>query len=181
MIKRLKSLPQRPINNMRHDLCLPIDWIDLELPAEGPETRKKSKVKMDTPDNEQSKKERAIAHRLRIAVIDDEQKWLKVFQRMFRNSDYAVDTFDNPQTFVTTILEHTDKYAGIICDIKMPQMDGHQVYKVIKNNKQTRTIPFVIVSGVLTQDENLSRCRASPIFPSWMTICALRSLKSSSK
>ena len=35
-----------------------------------------------------------------IAVIDDEHKWLKVFQRMFRNSPYAVDTFDNPHSAI---------------------------------------------------------------------------------
>ncbi len=95
--------------------------------------------------------------KMRLAVIDDERKWLKVFKRMFRNSAYEVDTFDNPQEFVTTILKHPDRYAGIICDIKMPQMDGHQVYNVVKSNRATRTIPFVIVSGVLTQDQNLSK------------------------
>ena len=45
-----------------------------------------------------------------IAVIDDEHKWLKVFQRMFRNSPYAVDTFDNPQRFVETILAEPGKF-----------------------------------------------------------------------
>lgn len=92
-----------------------------------------------------------------IAVIDDEQRWLKVFKRMFRNSDYAVDTFDNPQTFLETIFQSPDKYAGIICDIKMPGLDGHQVFESIKNNKITRNIPFLIVSGVLTQDQNLHK------------------------
>jgi CheY-like chemotaxis protein len=92
-----------------------------------------------------------------IAVIDDEHKWLKVFKRLFRESDYEVDTFDKPQVFIATITKHPGRYAGIICDIKMPQMDGHQVYRVIKKNPETRTIPFLIVSGVLTHDENLSK------------------------
>lgn len=93
----------------------------------------------------------------RIAVIDDEHKWLKVFKRMFRESDYRVDTFDKPQEFIASITEHPGRYAGIICDIKMPQMDGYQVYRVVKKNPETRTIPFLIVSGVLTHDENLSK------------------------
>ena len=96
-----------------------------------------------------------------IAVIDDEHKWLKVFQRMFRNSPYAVDTFDNPQRFVETILAEPGKYAGIICDIKMPQMDGHQVFETIKGNPATQNIPFVIVSGVLTQDHNLNKVQGA--------------------
>mgnify|MGYP003564952137 CR=1 FL=1 len=68
-----------------------------------------------------------------IAVIDDEQRWLKVFKRMFRNSDYAVDTFDNPQIFLETIFQSPDRYAGIICDNKMPGLDGHQVFESIKS------------------------------------------------
>ena len=92
-----------------------------------------------------------------IAVIDDEHKWLKVFQRMFRNSHYDIDTYDNPQEFLETILGQPEKYAGIICDIKMPQMDGHEVFKTVKSNAATQNIPFVIVSGVLTQDHNLCK------------------------
>jgi CheY-like chemotaxis protein len=97
-----------------------------------------------------------------IAVIDDEHRWLKAFKRMFRNGDYAVDTFDDPAQFLETILKHPQKYAGIICDIKMPQMDGYQVFEAIKENTATQNIPFVIISGVLTQDNNLSRIQGVP-------------------
>ncbi len=92
-----------------------------------------------------------------IAVIDDEHKWLKVFQRIFRNSKYGIDTYDDPQQFLKTIMKYPKKYAGIICDIKMPQMDGHQVFETIKGNQATQNIPFLIVSGVLTRDHNLSK------------------------
>ena len=97
-----------------------------------------------------------------IAIIDDERKWLKVFARMFRNSNFGVDTFDDPRHFLAIILKHPQKYAGIICDIKMPQMDGHQVFEAVKNNPATQNIPFVIVSGVLTQDHNLCKIQGAP-------------------
>jgi CheY-like chemotaxis protein len=92
-----------------------------------------------------------------IAVIDDEHKWLKVFKRIFHNSPYGIDTYADPRLFLDTIMEHPQKYAGIICDIKMPQMDGYQVFEAIKGNKATQNIPFVIVSGVLTQGANLCK------------------------
>ncbi len=97
----------------------------------------------------------------KIAIIDDEQKWLKVFKRMFRSSDYAVDTYDDPQCFLNAIFSSPDRYVGIICDIKMPQLDGHQVFKAVKNNEATKNIPFLIVSGVLTQDQNLHRVQGA--------------------
>jgi len=102
------------------------------------------------------------ADKLTIAVIDDEQSWLKVFKRMFRNSGYEVHTFDDPRQFLETALESPQQYAGIICDIKMPQMDGHQVFDAIKSNPVTQNIPFVIISGVLTQDNNLNKVQGVP-------------------
>ncbi len=96
-----------------------------------------------------------------IAVIDDEHRWLKVFKRMFRNSDYGVDTYDDPKRFLETIFQSPDRYAGIICDIKMPGLDGHQVFQSIKGNKATQNIPFLIVSGVLTQDQNLCKVQGA--------------------
>jgi CheY-like chemotaxis protein len=97
----------------------------------------------------------------KIAVIDDEHKWLKVFKRIFRNSNYSVDTYDDPQCFIDAIFDTPDQYAGIICDIKMPQLDGHQVFEAIKNNIATQNIPFLIVSGVLTQDQNLNKVQGT--------------------
>jgi CheY-like chemotaxis protein len=100
--------------------------------------------------------------KLTIAVIDDERRWLKAFERMFRSGKYAVDTFDDPRRFLATIFKHPQQYAGIICDIKMPQMDGYQVFEAIKNNPATQNIPFVVISGVLTQDNNLSKIQGVP-------------------
>lgn len=97
----------------------------------------------------------------RIAVIDDEHKWLKVFKRMFRHSEYAVDTYDDPERFLNVIFESPDRYTGIICDIKMPKLNGHQVFEAVKNNSDTQDIPFLIVSGVLTQNQNLCKVQGA--------------------
>jgi CheY-like chemotaxis protein len=93
----------------------------------------------------------------KIAVIDDERRWLKVFRRMFRSSKYSVDTYSDPQEFLDTITASPDKYCGIICDIKMPDIDGYQVFEILKSNIATQNIPFLMVSGVLTQDHNFSK------------------------
>ena len=115
----------------------------------------------NTTPNPQNQIQRPQSVKPTIAVIDDEHRWLKVFQRMFRNSSYSIDTYDDPQLFLNTIMKNPQKYVGIICDIQMPQIDGHQVFNVIKSNKATHNIPFLIVSGVLTRDQNFSRVQNS--------------------
>jgi CheY-like chemotaxis protein len=112
------------------------------------EKRKPDNVQHHAPSSSEKPK---------IAVIDDEQRWLKVFQRLFRNSRYAVDTFSDPHIFLNTIAAYPERYCGIICDINMPHLDGYQVFENLKANPVTQNIPFLMVSGVLTQDQNLSK------------------------
>jgi CheY-like chemotaxis protein len=96
---------------------------------------------------------------MRLAVIDDEDRWLKVFKRMFRNTVYELDTYSDPRAFLDAIEREPKRYSGVICDIKMPQISGYQVFESLKQNPFTADIPFVLVSGVLTEDQNLSRAQ----------------------
>ena len=96
---------------------------------------------------------------IRLAVIDDEDRWLKVFEHMFRNTVYELDTYSDPRAFLDTIERKPKRYSGVICDIKMPQISGYQVFDALKENPFTADIPFVLVSGALTEDQNLSRAQ----------------------
>lgn len=98
-----------------------------------------------------------MSDKLKIAVIDDELKWLKTYKRIFRNSAYTVDTYSDPQHFLDTVTQDPERYSGIICDIKMPHIDGHEVFEILKNNKATSNIPFLMVSGALTEGNNLNK------------------------
>ena len=45
-----------------------------------------------------------------------------------------------------------DKVAIIITDIEMPQMDGHRLTKMVKDDAQFREIPVVIFSSLITEE-----------------------------
>ena len=107
--------------------------------------------------NHQQEDGRLDDGRMRLAVIDDEDRWLGVFKRMFRDTSYQLETFSDPRNFLSVIGNEPKRFAGIICDIKMPEIDGHQVFKEIKENPETANIPFVMVSGMLTENLNLNR------------------------
>ena len=96
-------------------------------------------------------------NRPRLAVIDDEDRWLKVFERIFRNTPYQLETYSDPKAFLDVIGRDPARYAGVICDIKMPDISGYQVFDALKGNPATANLPFVLVSGVLTEDHNLCR------------------------
>lgn len=45
-----------------------------------------------------------------------------------------------------------DKVAIIITDIEMPQMDGHRLTKMVKDDSKFREIPVVIFSSLITEE-----------------------------
>ena len=45
-----------------------------------------------------------------------------------------------------------DKVAIIITDIEMPQMDGHRLTKMVKDDAKFRDIPVVIFSSLITEE-----------------------------
>ena len=45
-----------------------------------------------------------------------------------------------------------DKAALIITDIEMPQMDGHRLTKLVKDDKDFKHLPLIIFSSLITEE-----------------------------
>ena len=49
--------------------------------------------------------------------------------------------------------EYLDELVSlIITDIEMPQMDGHRLTKLVKDDREFRHIPLVIFSSLITEE-----------------------------
>lgn len=48
-----------------------------------------------------------------------------------------------------------DHFACIISDIEMPQMDGHRLTKLIKEDPQTREVPVILFSSLIDEEMRL--------------------------
>lgn len=46
----------------------------------------------------------------------------------------------------------SEKVHCIITDIEMPQMDGHRLLKLVREDSQLRDIPVIIFSSLLNDD-----------------------------
>ena len=44
------------------------------------------------------------------------------------------------------------KVALVITDIEMPQMDGHRLTKLIKDDKELKQLPVIIFSSLITDE-----------------------------
>lgn len=78
-----------------------------------------------------------------ILIIDDDLELTALIKKFLENNKFKVSSFDNPKV----ALEHLSKkntYDLIILDITMPEMDGFQVLREIR---QDSIIPIIMLTA----------------------------------
>jgi len=80
-----------------------------------------------------------------ILVIEDENSLLKMMQCTLEKSGYRVFIASNGREgLAITDENHLDL---ILTDVLMPEMDGYEFYKKIRNMEKLANIPVIVFSG----------------------------------
>jgi len=85
-----------------------------------------------------------------ILIVDDESLNLKTLANIL-GSDYTIYMEKNGVDAVESAQEYQPDI--ILLDIIMPEMDGYDVIKMLKNNDKTKDIPVIFITG-LGDDES---------------------------
>lgn len=85
-----------------------------------------------------------------ILSIDDDLQVIALYERFLQSSGYNVIAETHPENAVQRAIEL--KPLAITLDIVMPNKDGWQVMRDLKQNKNTRNIPILICS-ILEEEE----------------------------
>lgn len=83
----------------------------------------------------------------RILVIDDEAAIRRILKEILEHEQYQVDTAESAVEALPLVKEN--EYDAILCDIKMPQMDGIEFLEVAR---QITDAPIIMISGHGTID-----------------------------
>ncbi len=86
-----------------------------------------------------------INHVPRILIVDDEPATIKILSSALP-PDYEV-LFDVSGTDALARLESGDVPDLILLDVKMPGMDGYEVCRRIKSERETRAIPIIFITA----------------------------------
>lgn len=78
----------------------------------------------------------------RILIIDDERAIRNALREILEYENYQVDDAEDGPTGIDLVSK--ENYDVILCDIKMPQMDG---IEVLENIQKTTDAPVVMISG----------------------------------
>ncbi|MFV0348069.1 MAG: chemotaxis protein [Halodesulfovibrio sp.] len=106
--------------------------------------------------------ERAAGKTYTIVHADDSGSVRNLVKSLLEASNFKVIQFTNGRDaweFLEKQLEQanaeggsiTDRVQGIISDIEMPQMDGHNLCKRIKENRDLRILPVALFSSLITE------------------------------
>lgn len=85
----------------------------------------------------------------KILVIDDEPDINRLIKRHLEKSNHQVDTCISAESALVKLSE--GGFQLIICDFRLPAMNGYELFKIAK--KRYQDTPFIFISGV--RDESM--------------------------
>lgn len=82
----------------------------------------------------------------KILIVDDEEKNIKLIKAILENYDFSFETAKNG----LEALEKTKDFNPdlIFLDIMMPEMDGYEVCRRLKDDPPTKIIPVIMVTAL---------------------------------
>jgi len=84
----------------------------------------------------------------KVLIIDDEKAIRTTLREILEYEGYTVDEASDGKAGLEKI--ESEEYAAVLCDIKMPKMDGIEV--LIKVKAMEDDVPFIMISGHATID-----------------------------
>jgi len=89
-------------------------------------------------------------HKYKILIVDDEPANLKVLSQLLQN-EYKVIAANSGQR-VFDILKQQELPDMILLDVMMPEIDGYEVCKRLKDDQRTNHIPILFVTAKSDSD-----------------------------
>ena len=80
----------------------------------------------------------------RILVVDDEPDLTRVYSLALEYHGFKVDTLNDPEEVLSNF--KPDYYDLVILDIKMPKMDGFELYDELKKKDNDAKVCFLTAS-----------------------------------
>ncbi len=96
-----------------------------------------------------------------ILIVDDNSKNLQILADVLRNVGYRVAMAKNGATALN--FANKKRPDIILLDIMMPEMDGFQVCRLLKDNNDTKEIPVIFISALTEVEDKLKGFEAGSV------------------
>jgi len=97
----------------------------------------------------------------KILVIDDAQVNLRMLTQCLATEGYAVQAVPDGRHALEAVLSNQPDL--ILLDIVMPDLDGFEVCRILKENKQTKAIPVLFMSALNETEDKVKGFEAGAV------------------
>jgi two-component sensor histidine kinase len=88
-----------------------------------------------------------------ILLVDDDPRNLDVLESVLTSPDYRLFRARTPdEAFLALIHE---EFSVIVLDVRMPQMSGLELAKIIKQRKKTQHVPIIFLTAYYQEDKDV--------------------------
>jgi len=104
------------------------------------------------------------ARKRHILIVDDNEQLAQSYKELLEAGDYSVSTAPNGVIALKHVLN--DPIDAVICDLKMPQLDGDKFYVTVERVKPDLLRRFIFITGESNADkfQDFLRKVESPVF-----------------
>ncbi len=81
----------------------------------------------------------------KVLICDDDEGIIDVIKIVLEDKGYLVQTCVDSRTIYETVAKFKPKI--ILLDLWMPELGGDEITRELKNNKDTKHIPIIIISA----------------------------------
>jgi len=89
----------------------------------------------------------------KILIVDDNPKYLSEALPLY---GYTVETVTNGVDALKVLADENSKIDLVLLDVMMPQMDGWETLKNIRNNEKTKYLPVIMITAVSEEHKIVS-------------------------
>ena len=81
-----------------------------------------------------------------VILIDDETQWLDLIQQVLADESFNVITASSGESALKKM--HRKKPDLIVSDVRMPVVNGFDLFEKVKNDPKLKGIPYVFMSSI---------------------------------
>lgn len=90
---------------------------------------------------------------MRLLCVEDEAALRSDIAEYLRMCDYEIDEADSGETAIDQL--NKNHYDLVLCDIKMPHMDGYELLKQVRRENHLTSTPFLFLSALNERDDKI--------------------------
>lgn len=97
----------------------------------------------------------AVVEKNTILIVDDDETNLDLLSVILASEEYKLLTVDNGKNALDIV--KSDQVDLVLLDLMMPDVDGYQVLRVMRDNPRLKKIPVIVITAV-GKRESVQHC-----------------------